>query len=85
MAAHQAPPSLGFSRQEHWSYFNFLHSTISTSNILPAYSFPSDCLSLPLKYNLHKSRAAVCPDVLGVSNAYNIVQHLMDTPDILLE
>ena len=24
MAAHQAPPSLGFSRQEHWSGFHFL-------------------------------------------------------------
>ena len=23
MAAHQAPPSLGFSRQEHWSGFSF--------------------------------------------------------------
>ena len=32
-AAHQAPPSLGFSRQEHWSglsisIYNFLHSSV---------------------------------------------------------
>ena len=50
MAAHQAPPSLGFSRQEHWSGFPFpspMHeseSEVAQSCLTP--SNPMDC-SLP--------------------------------------
>ena len=49
-AAHQAPPSLGFSRQEHWSGLPFpspMHereSEVSQSH--PTFSDPMDC-SLP--------------------------------------
>jgi len=32
MAAHQAPPSLGFSRQEHWSGFPFPSPTHGSEN-----------------------------------------------------
>ena len=32
MAAHQAPPSLGFSRQEHWSGLPFPSPTLTTDN-----------------------------------------------------
>ena len=51
-AAHQAPPSLGFSRQEHWSGLPFpspMHASESESEIAqscPTPSDPVDC-SLP--------------------------------------
>ena len=52
MAAHQAPPSLGFSRQEHWSGLPFpspMHERKSESEVAqscPTPSNPMDC-SLP--------------------------------------
>ena len=48
MAAHQAPPSLGFSRQEHWSGLPF-PSPVHESEVAqscPTLSDPIDC-SLP--------------------------------------
>ena len=51
-AAHQAPPSLGFSRQEHWSGLPFpspMHERKSESEVAqlcPTLSDPMDC-SLP--------------------------------------
>ena len=51
-AAHQAPLSLGFSRQEHWSGLPFpspIHESESESEAAqscPALSYPMDC-SLP--------------------------------------
>ena len=47
-AAHQAPPSLGFSRQEHWSGLPFpslMHES-EVSQLCPTPSDPMDC-SLP--------------------------------------
>ena len=52
MAAHQAPPSLGFSRQEYWSGLPFpspMHKVKSQSEVAqscPTLSDPVDC-SLP--------------------------------------
>ena len=54
MAAHQAPPSLGFSRQEHWSGLPFPSPTheseseneIEVAQSRPTLSDPMDC-SLP--------------------------------------
>jgi len=50
MAAHQAPPSLGFSRQEHWSGLPFpspMHESESeVAQSCPILSDPMDC-SLP--------------------------------------
>ena len=50
MAAHQAPPSLGFSRQEHWSGLPFpspMHESESeVAQLCPTPSDPTDC-SLP--------------------------------------
>ena len=50
MAAHQAPPSLGFSRQEHWSGLSFpspMHESESeVAQLCPTPSDPMDC-SLP--------------------------------------
>ena len=50
MAAHQGPPSLGFSRQEHWSGLPFpssLHESESeVSQSCPTLRNPMDC-SLP--------------------------------------
>ena len=52
MAAHQAPPSLGFSRQEHWSGLPFpspMHEVKSESEVTqscPTLCDPMDC-SLP--------------------------------------
>ena len=49
-AAHQAPPSLGFSRQEHWSGLPFpspMHKVKSESEVAqscPTLSDPMDCL-----------------------------------------
>ena len=47
-AAHQAPPSLGFSRQEHWSGLPFpMHESESeVAQSYPTLSDPMDC-SLP--------------------------------------
>ena len=48
MAAHQAPPSLGFSRQEHWSGLPFpspMHEREVVQSC-PTLSDPMDC-SLP--------------------------------------
>ena len=49
-AAHQAPPSLGFSRQEHWSGLPFpspMHESESeVAQVCPTLSDPMDC-SLP--------------------------------------
>ena len=50
MAAHQAPPSLGFSRQEHWSGLPFaspMHeSEREVPQSFPTLHYPMDC-SLP--------------------------------------
>ena len=50
MAAHQAPPSLGFSRQEHWSGLPFpspMHESESeVAQLCLTLSNPMDC-SLP--------------------------------------
>ena len=50
MAAHQAPPSLGFSRQEHWSGLPFpspMHESESeVAQLCPTLIDPMDC-SLP--------------------------------------
>jgi len=49
MAAHQAPPSLGFSRQEHWSGLPFPSTMLPESEVsqsCPTLSDPMDC-SLP--------------------------------------
>jgi len=47
MSAHQAPPSLGFSRQEHWSGLPFpspMHESESeVSQSCPTLSDPMDC------------------------------------------
>ena len=48
-AAHQAPPSLGFSRQEHWSGLHFLlqcmkvKSESGVAQSCPTLSGPMDC------------------------------------------
>ena len=50
MAAYQAPPSLGFSRQEHWSGLPFpppmYESESEVAKLCPTLSDPMDC-SLP--------------------------------------
>ena len=51
MAAHQAPPSLGFSRQEHWSGLPFpspmkMKSESEVIQLCPTLSDSMDC-SLP--------------------------------------
>ena len=50
MAAHQDPPSLGFSRQEHWSGLPFLspmhESESEVAHLCPTLGDPMDC-SLP--------------------------------------
>ena len=49
MAAHQAPPSLGFSRQEHWSGLSFpspMHESEKESEVTqscPTLRDPMDC------------------------------------------
>ena len=49
MAAHQAPPSLGFSRQEHWSFQCFLlqcmkvKSESEVTQSCPTLRNPTDC------------------------------------------
>ena len=50
MAAHQAPPSLGFSRQEHWSELPFL-SPFRSSHILLFHTFTKMCFFTSVLYN----------------------------------
>ena len=47
-AAHQAPPSLGFSRQEHWSGLPFPSPVRESevAHLCPTLSYPMNC-SLP--------------------------------------
>ena len=51
MAANQAPPSMGFSRQEHWSGCHFLlqcmkaRSESEVAQLCPTLSDPMDCSS----------------------------------------
>ena len=47
MAAHQAPPSLGFSRQEHWSGLPF-PSPMRESEVLQSCPTPSDPMNCSL-------------------------------------
>jgi len=61
MAAHQAPPSLGFSRQEHWSGLPF-PSPMHESEVAP--SCPS--LSDPMDwdpYNMNVTAFDIVPEV----------------------
>ena len=64
-AAHQAPPSLGFSRQEHWSGLPFpspMHESESeVAQSYPTLSDPMDC-SLPGSsvHGINSSRNYVC-------------------------
>ena len=57
MAARHAPPSLGFSRQEHWSGLPFpspMHESESESEVAqscPTLSDPMDCS--PLGSSIH--------------------------------
>ena len=62
MAAHQAPPSLGFSRQEHWSGLPFpspMHERKSESEVAQSCPTPSD----PMDFSLPG------PSVHGISQA----------------
>ena len=60
-AAHQAPPSLGFSRQEHWSGLPFpspmRESESEVAQSRPTLSDPMDCnppgFSILIKYQAH--------------------------------
>ena len=64
MAAYQAPPSLGFSRQEHWSGLPFpspMHESESESEV--SQSCPT--LSDPMDYSLPGSSTQ--QDFLGKS------------------
>ena len=50
-AAHQAPPSLGFSRQEHWSGLPFpspMHESESESKVAQSCLTPSDPMDCSL-------------------------------------
>ena len=49
MAAHQAPLSLGFSRQEHWSGLPF---PSPITGIVSHYWIPDFCVTVPLKHLL---------------------------------
>ena len=62
-AAHQAPPSLGFSRQEHWSGGHFLlqcmkvKSESEAAQSCPTLSDPMDCnLSGPSVHGIFQAR-----------------------------
>ena len=53
MAAHQAPPSLGFSRQEHWSGLPFpspMHES-EVAQLCPTLSDPIDCSLLSMGFS----------------------------------
>ena len=54
MAAHQAPLSLGFSRQEHWSGLPFLspmhESESEVAQSCPTLSDPMDCSPLSMRF-----------------------------------
>ena len=61
-AAHQAPPSLGFSRQEHWSGLPFCMKVQSESEVAqscPTLSDPTDC-SPPGSSVYHVNKSGQC-------------------------
>ena len=59
-AAHQAPPSLGFSRQEHWSGLPFpspMHESESeAAESCPTLSDPMDCSLRSSSYGIFQAR-----------------------------
>ena len=65
MAAHQAPPSLGFSRQEHWNWLPFPSPMRESENWKWSRSVVSDC-SWP--HGLQSTRLLHPWDFLGKSS-----------------
>ena len=81
MAAHQAPPSLGFSRQEHWSGLPFPSPTHeSESEVVqscPTLSDPMDC-SLPgcSIHRIFQARVLECHCLLRTTVTYTCKNYL---------
>ena len=79
MAAHQAPLSLGFSRQEHWSGLPFLLQCIKVKSesevaqLRPSLSNPMDCS--PSGSSVHGIFQARIPDI-GYIKTFEARQYL---------
>ena len=76
-AAHQAPPSLGFSRQEHWSGLPFPSPTRESevAQSCPTLRDPVDCSDSPSIRSLfgtlcYSPRSSVCPGTTPGANAH---------------
>ena len=85
MAAHQPPPSLGFSRQEHWSGLTFpspMHESESeVAQSYPTLSDPMDC-SLPGS-SVHGILQARVPEwgaiaLSGMNNALTEIKNILE-------
>ena len=76
-AAHQAPPSLGFSRQEHWSGLRFVlqcmkvKSESEVTQSCPTLSDPMDC-SLPGS-SVHGILQARVPELGAIAFSGNVL------------
>ena len=83
MAAHQAPPSLGFSRQEHWSGLPFpspmhdsekwkwSHSVVSDSSDPMDYSLPGSSV-----HGIFQAKVLECRQVLNIHLFSTDYKHL---------
>ena len=77
MATHQAPPSLGFSRQEHWSGLPF-PSPVRESEVAqlcPTLGDPMDC-SLPGSsiHGIFQARVLECGAIAFSNLALKVIQ-----------
>ena len=84
-AAHQAPPSLGFSRQEHWSGLPFpspMHESESeVPQSCPTPSDPMDCsLPGPSVHGIFQARVLEW-GAIAFSN-YRYIYHLWNLPSL---
>ena len=87
-AAHQAPPSMGFSRQEHWSGFPFpspmQESESEVTQSRPTLSDPMDC-SLPGSSTHGLSRQEYWSGLPLPSPNYVTVAHISHVNKVMLK
>ena len=75
MAAHQAPPSLGFSRQEHWSGLPLLSETCQVASVVSDSSDALDC-SLP-GFSIHGIFQARVLEWGAIASSANVLYHFL--------
>ena len=86
MAAHHAPPSLGFSRQEHWNRFPFflqcmkVKSESEVAQSCPTLCDPMDCSTpgLPIRHPLPEFTGSPLSGLKGVQPPFQFGDRTRD-------